>query len=423
MKTLLRCVSAHLILVSSLSAVPTDPGLYAVFSVSQDGQSHPFTCRLHYDKVPRTVANFVRLARGEQPWLDYTSGNIRFAQPFYDSLTFHRVITNFMIQAGSPNGLGNDGPGYILPDEFRPDLTHDAAGVLSMANSGPNSNGSQFFVTVSPTPHLNGVHTVFGQVVEGMDQVTTISNTPTDANDRPLTPVVIESIQILAVGSAAQSWDHAAIILPKLYDAHPRLRLSEGAFLIAADMADTDILQFFGSGDLRNWTHAGAFGPYVNPPAPQTIDITSVIPAGAPRFFFRVPRVAYGSLSRTRALLGNWALRFHILNIGGSPSDLTIAIQVAPSGTGGAWNLFEGSASTPSNSGNLWTSNPYGMPNGYHWYARSLYSGDLLMLYDSLYPMEHVLAFTSPTNGTFTGVLYSSPQQPISGEFSTTPPP
>ncbi len=124
---------------------------------------------LYAKEVPKTVENFVTLAK----------------KGFYDGIIFHRVIPDFMIQTGDPQGTGMGGPGYQFEDEFSPNLKHDKAGVLSMANSGPNTNGSQFFITDAPTPHLNGRHSVFGQVTQGVDVVKKIANAPRNSQDRP----------------------------------------------------------------------------------------------------------------------------------------------------------------------------------------------------------------------------------------------
>ena len=139
------------------------------------------TIELYAKDAPKTVNNFVTLAK----------------DGFYDGVTFHRVIEGFMLQGGDPTGTGRGGPGYTFEDETRGNPNkHDAAGVLSMANAGPNTNGSQFFVTLAPTPHLNGKHTVFGKVTDGLDVVKKIGSVPTDANDKPRTPVTIEGITI-----------------------------------------------------------------------------------------------------------------------------------------------------------------------------------------------------------------------------------
>jgi peptidyl-prolyl cis-trans isomerase A (cyclophilin A) len=150
---------------------------------------------LYDERAPRTVANFVGLATGDRPWDDPETGDRR-TDPLYDDVAFHRVIDDFMIQGGDPTETGRGGPGYQFDDEFHDDLTHDGPGVLSMANSGPNTNGSQFFVTLDATPHLDGRHAVFGRVTEGMDVVEEIGSLPTDRNDGPMQDAVLESVTV-----------------------------------------------------------------------------------------------------------------------------------------------------------------------------------------------------------------------------------
>lgn len=139
-----------------------------------------FKIELFEDKTPVTTQNFINLTK----------------KNFYDGLIFHRIIANFMIQGGDPNGNGTGGPGYKIPDEFHPDLKHDAAGVLSMANAGPNTGGSQFFITLVPTPWLDNHHSVFGKVVEGLEVIESIGAVQTGRGDRPVEDVVIEKITI-----------------------------------------------------------------------------------------------------------------------------------------------------------------------------------------------------------------------------------
>jgi peptidyl-prolyl cis-trans isomerase A (cyclophilin A) len=141
---------------------------------------------LYSQDAPRTVENFVTLTK----------------KGFYDGIIFHRVIPNFMIQTGDPEGTGRGGPGYTFADEFSPRLKHDKPGVLSMANSGPNTNGSQFFITEVPTPWLDGLHSVFGQVIRGIDVVHQIANVPRGAGDRPLTPVAMKKVTVLKSGAS-----------------------------------------------------------------------------------------------------------------------------------------------------------------------------------------------------------------------------
>src|SRR5687767_3532601 len=162
------------------------PGLYAKFETTLGA----FTAELFEDKVPVTVGNFAGLAQGTKEWKHPKTGETH-TKPYFDGIIFHRVIQGFMIQGGDPLGQGYGGPGYQFEDEFHPELRHDRAGILSMANAGPNSNGSQFFITLGPTPHLDRKHSVFGAVVKGLDVVQKIGAVPVDRNDRPVTPVVM----------------------------------------------------------------------------------------------------------------------------------------------------------------------------------------------------------------------------------------
>jgi len=154
------------------------------------------TVDLHADRAPRTVENFVGLATGTQPWVDPETNQTVDGEPFYDDVPFHRVIDSFMIQTGDRTGTGSGGPGYQFDDEFHDELRHDGPGVLSMANSGPNTNGSQFFITLAATPHLDDLHSVFGQVTEGMDIVEAIGSVETDENNRPLEAVALEAVSV-----------------------------------------------------------------------------------------------------------------------------------------------------------------------------------------------------------------------------------
>jgi len=166
--------------------------VYAHFTTSEGN----FTARLFDAETPNTVANFTGLADGSKEWTDPRSGR-KVKQPYFNGTVFHRVIDGFMIQGGDPLGQGTGGPGYTFADEFHPKLKHEKAGILSMANRGPDTNGGQFFITLAATPWLDNKHSVFGEITEGMDVVKKIGGTATGKpGDRPVKPITIESVKI-----------------------------------------------------------------------------------------------------------------------------------------------------------------------------------------------------------------------------------
>lgn len=261
----------------STHAEPSTDGLYAGFLTERGS----FWCRLEWEKAPRTVANFVSLAEGTRDWIHFKTGKVE-RRPYYNGVTFHRTIDKFMIQGGSPNGLGTDGPGYQFADEFHATLKHSKAGTLSMANSGKNSNGSQFFVTVTNTPWLDGVHSIFGEVVEGMDVVHAISKLPADANGKPVAPVTISEVRILRIGAFAQAYDPASVrpVLPDV-GVVPAALLYTTTSLNLLTRARTNHYQhvFYGT-DLVNWTSQTIRSSATNLGANAL--------RGQPRLFFRV---------------------------------------------------------------------------------------------------------------------------------------
>lgn len=181
------------------AAMKKDPGTYAVFDTTQG----TIVIKLFPKDAPKTVDNFVGLAKGTKEFKDPKTGQM-VKRPLYDGLVFHRVIPDFMIQGGDPLGNGTGGPGYRFEDEFGSNRSFDKPGILAMANAGPNTNGSQFFITVAATPWLNNRHTIFGEVVEGYDVVEKISLVDRGGNDRPLTPVVMRKVTIEVVDSSGK---------------------------------------------------------------------------------------------------------------------------------------------------------------------------------------------------------------------------
>jgi len=170
-------------------AVPGTGKLHARFETSMGN----VVCVLFEKEVPETVKNFVGLATGAIEWTHPATGE-RSKKPFYEGIVFHRVIPDFMVQCGCPLGRGTGDAGYKFKDEFHPSLRHSKPGILSMANAGPNTNGSQFFITEVPTPHLDNRHSVFGEVVEGMDVVRAIARVPRGRGDRPNQDVVLQKV-------------------------------------------------------------------------------------------------------------------------------------------------------------------------------------------------------------------------------------
>ncbi len=170
-----------------------NPGLYAKFETTLGN----FTVELFEDKVPVTVGIFAGLAQGTKEWKHPKTGETH-TKPYYDGIIFHRVIEGFMIQGGDPTGTGMGGPGYQFADEFHPEKRFDRPYLLAMANAGPGTNGSQFFITVGPTPHLNRRHTIFGEVADAESRavVDAIATTTTDGSDRPLDEVVVQRVEI-----------------------------------------------------------------------------------------------------------------------------------------------------------------------------------------------------------------------------------
>jgi len=258
-------------------------GLYATLQTTLG----EFTVSLEFEKAPRTTANFVSLAEGSRPWL-HPGGSIR-TRPYYNGMVFHRVINGFMIQGGCPLGNGTSGPGYRLRDEFHPDLRHDRPGVLSMANSGWDTNGGQFFITVDATPRLDldNVHSVFGSVVQGMSVVSNIAAVATDAQDRPLESVVITNVVITRAGESAHAFSAANPSLPQVSEV-PISISNRPALQLSTPTAATSETRVFSSLDLGNWTESTS--EYWHEEAG---DWVLSIPSGTDRWFFRAVRFTY----------------------------------------------------------------------------------------------------------------------------------
>jgi len=293
--TLSICLNLAFSLVSN--AEPD--GIYADFSTSMGN----FTASLEYTAAPQTVANFIGLAEGSRAWVDDATGAVKTGKPFYNGITFHRVIAGFMNQAGSPNGLGTDGPGYSFRDETGSGLLHDAPYKLSMANSGPNTNGSQFFITMEPTPWLNGLHTVFGNVTSGQSVVDAINTAPTTA-DKPNTPIVINHVTIRRIGSAAEAFDIDAQGCPICHGVAGNLEVQRQVvtdWQMTAPQPAGSVFGVYRSADLASWTSLKESyrGPDVTGTSRLNLDNASLS-----RAFYNLPCVTYPDALGPSSLAG-----------------------------------------------------------------------------------------------------------------------
>lgn len=367
-------------------------GLFAVFDTTMGA----FTCELAYQDAPQTVANFIGLAQEDaHPWIDLNTGEVRH-EPYYDGIIFHRVIDGFMIQAGSPAGNGLDGPGYSFRDEFSTNLSHSATGTLSMANSGLHSNGSQFFVTLVPTPHLDGVHSVFGKVVSGLDTVLSIGQVATGAKDKPLTNVVIRSVTIVTNGSEAAAFDIGAQSLPEVLEPETALARvgTEWVLQTAPQLNHEHVV--YGSEDLTTWT-AGDPTLSVEEPSHSTLDVTARVEEEGMRFF-SVTDVAYSGPLHTPTDLVDTQVTFAVDNYG------LMAILLNETG-GGLWI----SNFLPVGSGAITDST----------WVQSAYNGSLTLFLDQgIVPMRFSMDFQSPVGGAIKGTFYTVPSIPVTGSFT-----
>jgi cyclophilin family peptidyl-prolyl cis-trans isomerase len=373
---------------SSAQYAGTD-GIFAEFNTSLGS----YTCRLEYVLAPKACANFIGLAAGERSWLDLPSGVVK-TNPFYDGTTFHRVIAGFMNQGGSRNGQGTDGPGYAFIDEFSPSLRHDSFGVLSSANSGPDSNGSQYFVTVEPTPWLDDVHTVFGKLYGGSNVVYAINHVATGANNKPLTNVVVQGVNIRRIGPAAQAFDINAHGLPLLTNLNLKIAtVGANVSLTFSNRLYADN-RLYASSDLTSWTGA-ELGIEIAAPVSNAITRS----AGMGSQFFRMAQVQYPSSTLAPKELLSRTLT---LNFTGAQWG-TITITFNSSG-GGSYTDSLGPDGTVTSY--LWVQQPYrGYPSPIN--------------FSGLAPMYLRLDFTSGSAGTISGQWYGSA---MSGTFTLTGP-
>jgi peptidyl-prolyl cis-trans isomerase A (cyclophilin A) len=319
--------------------------IYADFTVKQGTTPlGTFRVLLEHTKAPRTCANFIGLASGKRPWIDVTTGEVRTNTPYYNGLTFHRLIHNFVIQGGSPNGLGTDGPGYSILDEYHPDLRHSSDYVLSMAKAGaPNTGGSQFFITLAATPSLNDKHSVFGKVISGaaiIDGFKNAANFPTGAADKPVTPIVIDSVVISGPSFASFDINATSLRLPHVSGTDLTISRDAAASSMTAIFNRRPQTEYFtfGSPNLKTWSPLGIV---LSMNAENAFQFT-VDSRPEPSYFLRTAPVDYGQIPNAPPDLGGGTKTVRIVF---GPGDF---LDISPNSTGGGvW------ADTANRSGTL----------------------------------------------------------------------
>jgi peptidyl-prolyl cis-trans isomerase A (cyclophilin A) len=305
--------------------------IYADFTVSSGGSPlGTFTVLLEHQKAPRTCANFIGLASGKRPWIDVTNGAVRVNKPYYDGLTFHRLIHNFVIQGGSPNGQGTDGPGYTILDEYHPDLRHSSDYVLSMAKSAfPNTGGSQFFITLAATHWLNDKHSVFGKVISGTAIIDGFKNPalfPT-VSQRPVTPIVMDSVVIYGPDFNGFDINAPELRLPHVSGTDLAITRNAAASSMTANFnrkRQTEYLTF-GSPDLTAWSQLGII---LSLDEEEAFQLTAESRT-EPRYFLRTAPVDYGQIPNAPADLDGGGKTLRIIFGAGDHLD------ISPNGSGG----------------------------------------------------------------------------------------
>jgi peptidyl-prolyl cis-trans isomerase A (cyclophilin A) len=381
-----RCL--WILLCIAVPAYAQTDGIFADFTTSMGS----FTCRLDYAIAPKAVANFIGLTTGEQAWLDEVTGRVR-TNSFHEGLTFHRVIPDFMIQGGSRNGAGTDGPGYAFTDEFSASARFTSFGKLAMANSGLDSNGAQFFITVAPTTWLNDKHTIFGSLVSGSNVVYAISLVQTGAGNKPLTNVVIQKVAIRRAGSAAQAFSVKAQNLPVVSNVPLALaQTGNPANAVSLTFSNRPFAEnrLYSSTNLAGWSveRLGIEGSVATNSLVRTMDV--------PHKFYALAQTRYSSATLSpKTLLGKQLVQ----NLTGFGT-MTNSFDMQGGGTY-AFSPYSGNMVR-----NGWTQEPYNY--GRFWFESV-----------ELVAMDFRLKFTSATGGTLTGTAYTFPNAtPLSGTFT-----
>lgn len=380
--------------LSAQIALGQGNGIFADFTTTLGN----FTCQLDYTNAPRTTANFIGLATGQRAWVDLPSGRAR-TNAFYNGLTFHRVIAGFMNQGGSPNGLGTDGPGYVFMDEFSPNLVFDSFGVLAMANSGPNSDGAQFFVTVAPFTSGNNVYSIFGRLTSGSNVVYAINHVVTGANDKPLTNVVIQQVSIRRVGTVAQAFDINGQGLPTVTNLPLKIAATASQVTLIFTNRQYADNRLYSATNLAGAWSSDALGIEITAPVSNSLQRAKA----APRSFYSMAQIQYASSTfAPKTMYG----RTLTLNFTVGPGLVTVNFNSSGGGT------------------YTWTGQPSGTLVSYDWNQKP-YQGFLWPVqFSVLVPMTLRLDFISNTAGTMSGTAYfnDGSTAAVSGSFSLSGP-
>ena len=392
------------------AGVPSDPGLYATFTLTHGGAAFgEFTCKLEYEKAPLTVGNFVSLAKGTLGWVDLGDRSVKKGVPFYDGMAFHRIDREFVIQGGSPNGEGNDGPGYAFPDEFHLDLTHDRPGILSMANSGPHTNGSQFFITIVEASFLDDLHSVFGSVLpEDMDVITSIvTDVPLDDPEstfgKPINDLVMQSVVITSVGSEAEAFFEGDYGLPVIDTVKTTIEREGENFALQFPQERYHQYESSRSDDLEEWSFISSIMNKEPPSGDAVIDISSFV-SGKDKQFFKADQINYGYVP------GNLIGKDITLNFrsSGEIMQLNITAERTTENEGDPLGTFTLNGSTPADL------------EDYIWIQENEF-GSILLVLEGFDQLNVDLKFYDETGGSWTGYWFDSPiDAPVNffGDFS-----
>lgn len=327
-----------------LCAAPLPAQIYADVSTTLGD----FTIELYYEDSPKTVANFMTLAEGSRAWVDPATGIVKNNTPYYNGIIFHRVIAGFMNQVGSPQGDGSDGPGYTFPDEVSNGVLHDEPYLLSSANSGPNTNGSQMFITVDVTPWLDGLHTVFGKVTSGTDIIDTINQVPVNGS-QPINDVSISSITIRQEGAEALAFNPLAQGLPEITHLPAQItRETDEESMITSlvlKVAQTPgtTLAIHASNDLLSWTES-QYHEDTNASPLNRFELSTPLPA---QEFYRTSLITWSADAAFPSELADYTLSIDSnigifdIHLGDDPATLTFSGVESPTNINLSTSIIE----------------------------------------------------------------------------------